>query len=56
MKNWQLYKRDLKTNVVTKAYNRWEPMTEQEAINTLKKQSASRFYHFFVSFIIKDWE
>lgn len=40
-KNWQLFKRNLKNNEVTKAYQTWENMTEKEATATLKTHAGT---------------
>ena len=47
----QLFKRQLHTNEVTKAFPTWEPMTEREALTALSKMSQAPRpkYHYFVA-------
>lgn len=58
MKNWQLYKRNLKTGEVTKAHAPWEPMTEVEARNCERAYVGTYqpAFHFFASRIVPKWE
>lgn len=49
-KDWQLFKRDLKTNEVSKAYPSWTPMTHREAIQSRWAHEGCRcseVFHYF---------
>jgi hypothetical protein len=57
-KNWQLYKRDLKTNRITKAHADWPAMTEDETNSCLKAYEGTyqHYFHHFASPVVEAWE
>ena len=49
MKNWQLYKHNLRTGEITKAHESWHDMTEHEADTACSKFTQGPVYRYFAA-------